>query len=123
MYYKSFKVNGQEDIDDFMLMTDATYHKYSDITRKDFFAKNYKNNKNIFKTKNSDRLEFEIIHQSLNKIKNLYFTNLFKVDTQILDIDFVLSVIKVNHNFFNQRGELCAILNCNIHWHVRIISY
>lgn len=120
MFKKLFKVNGQEDIDDFMLMVDTTYHKYSDITRKEFFAKN---GKKIFKTNNSDKFEFEIINQSLNKIKNLYFTDLFKVDTQILDTDFDLSVIKIKHNFFNQKGELCTILNCNIHWYVKVMSY
>ena len=120
MFKKSFKVNGQEDIDDFMLMVDATYHKYSDITRKDFFAKN---SEKIFKTNNSDQLEFEIKNQSLNKIKNLYFTNIFKVDTQILSIDFDLSVIKIKHNFFNQKGELCAILSCNIHWYAKIMTH
>ena len=47
MYYKSFKVNGQEDIDDFLLMVDETYYKYSELTRKDFFAQN---STKIFKT-------------------------------------------------------------------------
>ncbi|WP_296385352.1 hypothetical protein [Winogradskyella sp.] len=120
MYYKSFKVNGQEDIDDFLLMVDETYYKYSELTRKDFFAQN---STKIFKTNILDRLEFEVVDQSLKKSKNLFFTNLFTVDVQILDTNHESSVLKIKHKFSNQKGELCAIIICNIHWYFKVIAH
>lgn len=113
MYKKSFKVNGQDDIDDFMLMVDATYYKYSEITRKDFFVKNY--NKTL-KIKSLDDVKINVVHQSFKKIKNLYFTDLFTVDTKIIEIDYRCSSITIKNNFLNQKNELCATMICNLKW-------
>lgn len=113
MYKKSFKVNGQDDIDDFMLMVDATYYKYSEITRKDFFKDNIIK---LLNEKDKKKLEFYVLKQSVDKINNLYFTDTFTVDIKILKIDYSSFIITTKHEFVNQNNQLCAITICSLTW-------
>jgi len=113
MYKKSYKVNGQEDIDDFMLMVDKTYCKYSEITIKDFFSK--KSTK-LLKIGDLNELKTNIVYQSFKKLKDLYFTDLFTVYADIIEVDYRYSSVTIKNKFLNQKNELCAIMICNLKW-------
>jgi acyl-CoA thioesterase FadM len=121
-YSKSYKVNGQEDINDFMLMRNLTYFKYSDLVREDFFSKP-KNIVELLKVKSFSRIDFTIVHQSLIKKKDLFFTNFFTVDLKILDLDLNTSTIVIRYIFFNQQKEICAITNYSLNWNCNYVYF
>ena len=107
MYSQIHKVNGQDDINDYMLMEHEAYFKYSDKIRKQYF---HKNKKILFHSKSI--LNFKIEEQFLNIKRDLFFTNLFTVNIQIIELNECK--ITTTHNFFNQNNQLCVTVKCNL---------
>ncbi|WP_366511963.1 thioesterase family protein [Maribacter sp.] len=113
MYSEVYKVNGQDDIDDYMVMANSTYLKYSDLIRTKYFSNNIKN---LLKIKEQSSISFIIVEQFVYKKIDLFFTNLFTVDIQILNLDLNNYQITTKHDFFNKNKQLCATTKCNLIW-------
>ncbi|WP_166964559.1 hypothetical protein [Yeosuana marina] len=111
MYSISYKVNGQEDINDYMVMENESFFKYSEKTIKRYFKEN---KERMFQ--GGSNHDFTVKKKFLDKRKDLFFTNVFTVDIQIFEIDIEGCEMITKHNFFNQNNQLCAIIEYNLVW-------
>lgn len=107
-FSKLYKVNGQDDIDDFMKVLKKTYFKYSKLVREEFFIKSKKSNFNY----GFDSEDIVLVEQYLNIYEDLYFPNLFKVDLDIITLNNSLFKVLIRHNFYNSDNKIVATSIC-----------
>jgi len=113
MYNKIYKVNGQDDIDDYMVMENEAYFKYSNLIMKELFNENIAR---LFKVKNLLNISFIITEQFVYKKRDLFFTNLFTIKIHVLDFNINSREILIKSDFYNANNQLCTIVKSNLLW-------
>ncbi len=111
MFTRTYKVKG-EDVNDFMVMQNAAYLKYSSKIIDTFLFVNSFSNLKMNKLKvglqkNNDQIKHH---------KDLMFTQIFNVQLKCKNIGFCNQKMNVEILFFNQKNELIATVIRELYW-------
>lgn len=111
MFQRSYKVKG-EDVNDFMVMQNAAYLKYSSKILETFlFVKGFTKLK-----MNSLQVGLQKKNDQIIQHKPLLFTQAFTVDLECKSIAFSNHKMSVSVHFYNAKKELCTTITRELFW-------
>lgn len=111
MFQRSYTVKG-EDVNDFMVMENAAYLKYTSKLVETFLYVNH-----FTKLKmNTLKVGLQKKNDSIQQYKYLMFTNPFTVELYCKELDKYGQKMNVEVRFYNQKNELCTVVTRELFW-------
>jgi acyl-CoA thioesterase FadM len=111
MFQRLYKVEG-EDVNDFMVMQNIAYLKYSSKLMETFLF-----NKGFTKLKmNSLKVGLQKSNDQIIQKKHLMFTQGFTVQLEFVKLNFESNKMNVKIHFFNNKEEICATVVRDLSW-------
>lgn len=111
MFKRIYRVKG-EDVNDFMVMQNASYLCYSSKLVDAFLFE-----KGFTKLKmNSLKVGFQKSNDQVKHYRDLMFTESFSVDLKCKVLDFCKSKMNIEVHFYNKQKQLCTIVSRELLW-------
>jgi acyl-CoA thioesterase FadM len=111
MFQRNYTVKGA-DVNDFMVMQNHAYLKYSSILLETFlFVKGYPKLK-----MNTLKVGLQKKNDQILQYKPLFFTQAFTVELEFKDILFANQKMNVAIHFYNKEKELCTTITRELFW-------
>ncbi|WP_288955895.1 thioesterase family protein [uncultured Polaribacter sp.] len=111
MFQRTYTVKG-EDVNDFMVMENAAYLKYTSKLVETFLFVNH-----FTKLKmNSLKVGLQKKNDQIQQYKYLMFTQPFLVELNCKELGLCDQKMKVEISFYNQQKELCALVTRELFW-------
>lgn len=111
MFQRKYTVKG-EDVNDFMVMENAAYLKYTSKLVDTFLFVN-----GFTKLKmNSLKVGLQKKNDTIEQYKQFMFTEPFTVNLNFIALDMCEQKMNIEIRFFNQKKELCTVVNRELFW-------
>jgi acyl-CoA thioesterase FadM len=111
MFIREYKVKG-EDVNDFMVMQNEAYLKYtSKILETFLYVKGYTKLK-----MNSLKIGLQNRNSKLKQFDNLFFTQNFTIVLEFRKIDTILQKMEIVLNFYNKENSLITTIERDFFW-------
>lgn len=111
MFQRNYKVKG-EDVNDFMVMQNAAYLKYTSVILETFLF-----SKGLSKLKmNSLKVGLQKKNDVIFQHKPLFFTQAFSLNLEFNEIVFTNQKMNVSLHFYNNKKELCTTITRELFW-------
>lgn len=111
MFQRNYTVKG-DDVNDFMVMQNAAYLKYSSKLLETFlFVKGFTKLK-----MNTLKVGLQKKNDQIQQYKPLLFTQSFSIELEFKNIVFSNNKMNVIIHFYNQEKELCTTITRELFW-------
>lgn len=111
MFQRKYTVKG-EDVNDFMLIENSAYLKYTSKLVETFLFVN-----GFTKLKmNSLKVGLQKKNDTIKQYKHLMFTEVFTVKLNFIALGMCEQKMNIEICFYNQKNELCAVVKRELFW-------